>query len=52
LDPYLSLKALADYSGLSARTLRNLIEKLPAEALPVYRVMEGKLLVRRDAGNS
>jgi excisionase family DNA binding protein len=47
LDPYLSLKALASYSGLSVRTLRTYLEKSPAEALPCYRV-GGKLLVRRS----
>jgi hypothetical protein len=33
LDPYLSLRSLASYSGLSVRTLRALIDRLPAEAL-------------------
>ena len=48
LDPYLSLKALATYSGLSTRTLRGFIDRPPAEALPCYRVTGGKLLVRRS----
>ncbi|OGB96124.1 MAG: hypothetical protein A3G35_13265 [candidate division NC10 bacterium RIFCSPLOWO2_12_FULL_66_18] len=48
LDPYLSLKALAAYSGLSTRTLRSFINRPPAEALPCYRVTGGKLLVRRS----
>ncbi|MBI4271555.1 MAG: hypothetical protein HY615_14565 [Candidatus Rokubacteria bacterium] len=48
LDPYLSLKALAAYSSLSTRTLRSFINRPPAEALPCYRVTEGKLLVRRS----
>jgi hypothetical protein len=46
-DPYLSLKALASYSSLSIRTLRSFIERLPAEALPCYR-LPGKILVRRS----
>jgi excisionase family DNA binding protein len=48
LDPYLSLRALAGYSGLSVRKLRQLLELPPAEALPCYRV-GGKILVRRSA---
>src|SRR5712692_3662109 len=47
LDPFLSLRALADYSGLSVRTLRGYIDGLPDEALPCYRV-NGKILVRRS----
>lgn len=47
LDPFLSLKALASYSGLSVRTLRHYIELPPDEALPCYRV-GGKILVRRS----
>lgn len=47
LDPYLPLRALASYSGLSTRTLRTYLDKPPAEALPCYRV-GGKLLVRRS----
>jgi hypothetical protein len=44
LDPFLSLKALASYSGLSVRKLReHLID--PAHPLPAYRV-GGKILVR------
>src|SRR2546427_13018207 len=48
LDPYLPLKALASYSGLSVRTLRTFIDRSPAEALPCYRVTGGKILVRRS----
>ena len=44
LDPFLSLRALAGYSGLSVRTLRNLL-KDPVDPLPYYRI-GGKLLVR------
>jgi lambda repressor-like predicted transcriptional regulator len=46
LDPFLSLKALASYSGLSVRTLRTLLTA-PAHPLPCYRI-GGKLLVRRS----
>lgn len=54
-DAYLSLRALATYSGLSVKTLRGFID-LPADtALPCYRLpgaggtgsRGGKLLVRR-----
>jgi helix-turn-helix protein len=44
-DPYLSLKALADYSGLCVRTLRDHIND-PVRPLPSYR-LGGKILVRR-----
>jgi hypothetical protein len=47
LDPYLSLRALAGYSGLSVRKLHQLLALSPAEALPCYRV-NGKILVRRS----
>ncbi len=46
LDPWLSLKALAAYSGLSVRRLRDLLED-PAHPLPHYRI-GGKILVRRS----
>lgn len=46
LDPFLSLKALAEYSALSVRKLRDLLDD-PAHPLPHYRV-GGKLLVRRS----
>lgn len=46
LDPFLSLKALAAYSGLSVRTLRTLLTA-PTHPLPHYRI-GGKLLVRRS----
>jgi hypothetical protein len=47
-DPYLSLRALADYSGLSVRTLRRFLERTPpAQALPCYR-LDGKVVVRRS----
>jgi hypothetical protein len=47
LDPYLSLRALAGYSGLSVRTLRGFVDLPPDTALPCFR-LPGKLLVRRS----
>lgn len=44
LDPFLSLKALSGYSGLSVRKLRELLAD-PGHPLPHYRV-GGKILVR------
>ena len=49
-DPFLSLKALADYSSLSVRKLRALLED-PAHPLPHYRV-GGKLLDRTSEFDS
>jgi hypothetical protein len=47
-DPYLSLRALAEYSGLSVRTLRTFLERNPpAQALVCYR-LAGKVVVRRS----
>jgi hypothetical protein len=46
LDPFLPMRALATYSGLSVRTLRALLTA-PAHPLPCYRI-GGKLLVRRS----
>jgi len=46
LDPYLSLKALASYSGLSVRKLRDYLSD-PLKPLPYYRV-GGKIVVRRS----
>jgi excisionase family DNA binding protein len=46
LDPFLSLKALASYSGLSVRKLRDLLAD-PTSSVPHYRV-GGKILVRRS----
>jgi hypothetical protein len=46
LDPFLSLRALAGYSGLSVRKLRDFLEQ-PQHPLPCYRVC-GKILVRRS----
>ena len=47
LDPFLSLRALAAYCGLSVRTLRTYLDRPPQDALPCYRV-GGKVLVRRS----
>jgi hypothetical protein len=44
LDPFLSLRALAGYSGLSIRKLRDFLEQ-PQHPLACYRV-GGKILVR------
>ncbi len=46
LDPWLSLRALAGYSGLSIRKLRYLLVD-PHHPLPGYRV-DAKILVRRS----
>lgn len=46
LDPFLDLKALAGYSRLSVRKLRDLLAD-PVYPLPHYRV-GGKILVRRS----
>jgi len=46
LDPFLSLKALAEYSSISIRKLRDLLAE-PAHPLPHYRI-GGKILVKRS----
>jgi excisionase family DNA binding protein len=46
VDAYLPLKALAAYSGLSVRTLRDCLTD-PGRPLPHFRV-GGKILVRRS----
>jgi Helix-turn-helix domain len=46
LNPFLSLKALAAYSGLSVRKLRDYLDN-PMDPLPHYRV-GGKILMRRS----
>jgi hypothetical protein len=46
LDPFLPLKALASYSGLSVRKLRDHLDDA-THPLPCYHV-GGKLLVRRS----
>lgn len=46
LDPFLTLRALASYSGLSVRKLREYLTD-PAHPLPCYRV-GGKIVVRRS----
>ncbi len=50
LDPFLSLKALAVYSSLSVRKLRDCLA-LPEHPLLCYRV-GGKILVRRSEFDS
>lgn len=47
LDPFLSLRALATYSGLSVRTLRAYLDLPPDEALPCFR-LPGKVVVRKS----
>ena len=46
LDPFLALKALAAYSGLSVRKLRYHLED-PGHPLPCYRI-GSKIVVRRS----
>ena len=46
LDPYLTLRALSTYSGLSVRKLRDYLTD-PVHPLPCYR-LGGKVLVRRS----
>ena len=46
LDPYLGLRALAGYSGMSVRWLRAQLEELQ-HPLPHYK-LAGKILVRRS----
>jgi hypothetical protein len=46
LDPFLSFRALATYSGLSVRKLRDHLDD-PTHPLPHYRV-GGKIVVRRS----
>jgi hypothetical protein len=47
LDPYLSLRALAGYSGCSVRWLRSQLGD-PHTPLPCFRLPGGKILVRRS----
>lgn len=47
LDPYLSLRALAEYAGCSVRWLRDRLTD-PNHCLPCYRLPSGKILVRRS----
>lgn len=46
LDPFLPLRTLAAYSGLSVRKLRGYLTD-PVHPLPCYRI-GGKILVRRS----
>ena len=50
LDPFLSLKALAAYAGLSVRKLRDYLDDT-MHPLPHYRV-GGKILVRQSEFDS
>jgi len=47
LDPYLSLRAVASYSGCSIRWLRDRLTD-PHHPLPCYRLPDGKILLRRS----
>ena len=47
LDPYLSLKALSAYSGMSVKKLREALTD-PVNSLPHYCVGGGKFLVQRS----
>ena len=47
LGPYLSLKGLSAYSGMSVRRLRDACTD-PVHSLPHFRVGGGKILVRRS----
>jgi len=49
LDPYLSLKAASEYTGLSVKTLRRAVNDTPDRALPCYRVGAAILLRRSEA---
>ena len=46
-DPFLTLKALASYTGCSVRWLRDRLTD-PHHPLPCYRLPGGKILVRRS----
>ncbi len=46
-DPYLTLRALSEYSGCSTRWLRDRLTDLH-HPLPCYRLPGGKILVRRS----
>ena len=47
LDPYLTMRSLASYSGCSVRWLRDRLTD-PHHPLPCYRLPGGKVLVRRS----
>ncbi len=47
LDPYFSLRTLAEYSGCSVRWLRDRLTD-PHHPLPCYRLPGGKILIRRS----
>jgi len=47
LDPFLTLKAASEYTGLSVKSLRRAVNAHPIRALPAYRVGTA-ILVRRS----
>jgi excisionase family DNA binding protein len=47
LDPFLNLKALSGYTGLSVKTLRRAINDEPSRSLPAYRI-GAAIVVRRS----
>lgn len=51
LDPFLSLKAASDYTGLSVKTLRRAVNDTPDRALPCYRV-GAVILIRRSEADA
>jgi hypothetical protein len=51
LDPFLSLKATSDDTGLSIKTLRRAVNDTPERALPCYRV-GAAILVRRSEADA
>ena len=51
LDPFLSLKAAGEYSGLSVKTLRRAVNGAPDRALPCYRVGTA-IIIRRSEVDS
>jgi excisionase family DNA binding protein len=51
LDPFLSLKAASEYTGLSVKTLRRAVNDHPDRALPCYRV-GAAIVVRRSEADA
>ena len=49
LDPFLSLKAASEYTGLSVKTLRRAVNEVPDRARPCYRVGTAILVRRSEA---
>jgi excisionase family DNA binding protein len=48
LDPFLSLRAAADYTGISVKTLRRGVNDAPDCALPAYRIGTAIILRRSE----